>query len=156
MHNIMRPPSDPIQSVSTYVNHFKSFLISFEHIIMPKLGILGFIITIFVFILSAISVIKKLLKVIFGFNIQKLKILNGLKNTNNDQYKNSNEKFLRIYFSLFLGLTIGSLLLLEMIVPFYVSMGMPLLGILFVLSKGYVTGILFEKSIKKRNTRRQI
>ena len=131
-HNIMRPPTAPIDSVGQFKESLLSLKLAFIHVILPLAGLLGVVLTTVAAVAAVvIALIGKARPRHSGTGID----LSGAA---------------KLLAALSVGLGVGCLVMLRMVVPFYFAMGMPLLGALVVLAKGMVVGALIGAAKQRK------
>jgi len=145
-HNIMRPPTVPIDSVGQFKDSLRQLILAFIHVILPLAGLLSVVLT----TVTAVAAIVGALIVKTRPSESPLRQKAELIARNIGVWIDL-PGAAKLLAALSVGMGVGCLVMLRMVVPFYFAMGMPLVGALIVLAKGILVAALISASRKRRN-----
>ena len=130
-HNVMLPPTDPVQSVEVFTQSLLALIVGLVHGILPQAGLLTMVISALLFTAALVLAIRAKTRpaalaehrrlAADGFDIiAAAKLLSALS----------------------VGIGLGCLVMPKMVVPFYFALGMPLLGAFLAMAKGFSVALL--------------
>lgn len=164
--NIMRPPSDATDSLpqlrGVIAQTYEAFLIA----VVPIVGSLGVFLTTVVSMLGTVwAIINRCLKhQPSGADNHEVHSAAAVNETSGELRKAANaadatidlRRVANLIAGLCVGMGAGNLVMLKMVVPFYITMTMPMLGAVFVLCKGAVLATLVQFAVNRRGALRVV
>jgi len=163
--NIMRPPSEPTKSLRDLRSSFGQIFVTFSTSITPIVGFLSVLLTFSICGFATVFAFVKRVSKLTGraTATQRAIWTSGRDNTQVDRHSSDQTsapidftRLTNLIAGLSVGMGAGCLVMLKMVMPFYVSMAMPLFGVVFVLCKGAVLGILVKFVVNRWQSLRRI